>query len=219
MSSREDFENYWSSYYASEDVPQLPSQFAVLVANELRNGDLPSVGSVFDIGCGNGRDAFYFLNLGYSVRGVDASEEAISVCCRRRDGTRLADGVTGDFFAGPADLPVSWLRLREGVDGPILVYARFFFHAITEAAQDAILKQVAALLREQGGALCAEFRTPDDRARAKQTSEHYRRYIELSEFADSLKAVGLNPIWQAEGRGMAKYRKDDATVARVFALP
>lgn len=218
----EDLKNsggYWSSYYASEDVPQLPSQFAVLVANELQNGDLPSVGTIIDVGCGNGRDALYFLNLGYTVRGLDASAEAISSCERRRDASRLPQGVTGNFLAGAADSPEAWLRLGEGLAGAVLVYARFFFHAITEPAQADVLQQAAALLRKRGGAFCAEFRTPDDRDRAKQTSEHYRRYIKLTEFADSLKLAGLNPIWQAEGRGMAKYRKDDATVARVFALP
>lgn len=219
MKSRENSREYWSSYYTNEDVPELPSQFAVLIANELQNGDLPAASTIIDVGCGNGRDALYFLSLGYSVRGLDASPEAISSCERKRDGARLPQGVTGSFLAGAADSPDVWRRLGEGLTGSVLVYARFFFHAITEMAQAAVLQQVATLLSERGGAFCAEFRTPDDRDRAKQTSEHYRRFINLSEFAGSVKAAGLNPIWQAEGRGMAKYRKDDATVARVFALP
>lgn len=41
------------------------------------NKIIPSTGSLLDLGCGEGGNAIYFQNAGYSAAGVDASENAI----------------------------------------------------------------------------------------------------------------------------------------------
>lgn len=41
------------------------------------NKIIPSTGSLLDLGCGEGGNAIYFQNEGYSAAGVDASENAI----------------------------------------------------------------------------------------------------------------------------------------------
>jgi SAM-dependent methyltransferase len=211
--------DYWGSYYDKAEAPVLPSQFALFVANEIVTGELPPVGTIFDVGCGNGRDALFFLQLGYQVRGLDASHAAIAVCHQRREAAGPDVAARGGFQAGAADDPAAWDRLtNDSGEGAALVYARFFFHAIDPAAEDAVLANAAKLLKARGGALCAEFRTPADRDAAKVTPEHYRRFIDLAAFTDRAVAVGLTPLWQAEGRGMAKYRQDDAHVARLIAL-
>ncbi len=211
--------DYWGTYYGKKEAPVLPSQFALFVANEIATGELPPVGTIFDIGCGNGRDALFFLQLGYQVRGLDASAAGIAACRQRLDqsGPELAG--RGAFIAGPADAAQSWAELAQSVgsDG-VLVYARFFFHAIDEEAERAVLDHAATLIRARGGAFCAEFRTPADRDAAKVTPEHYRRFIDLDGFVDRVAASGLTPLWRAEGRGMAKYRQDDAHVARLIAV-
>ena len=38
---------------------------------------------ILDIGCGEGRDSFYLLGLGYDVQAIDVSEEAIRYCKNR----------------------------------------------------------------------------------------------------------------------------------------
>lgn len=211
--------DYWGSYYGKQEAPVLPSQFALFVANEVATGELSPVGTVFDIGCGNGRDALFFLQLGYQVRGLDGSDAAIAVCQQRLEQTGPEQAKRGRFIAGPADAAESWAELaRDSGDGSLLIYARFFFHAIDEAAELAVIAQAAALIGRRGGAFCAEFRTPADRDAAKVTPEHYRRFIDLAGFADRVSASGLTPLWQAEGRGMAKYRQDDAHVARLIAV-
>ncbi len=178
--------DYWGTYYGKREAPVLPSQFALFVANEIATEELPAVHTVLDIGCGNGRDAHFFLQLGYQVRGLDASAAAVEVCRDRLNqaGSELAG--RGSFLAGPADLAEVWASLAGDLTEPVLVYARFFFHAIDDRAELAVLRNAAALLARTGGALCAEFRTPADESAAKVTPEHYRRFIAIDEFAARL---------------------------------
>jgi SAM-dependent methyltransferase len=210
--------DYWGTYYGKQEAPVLPSQFALFVANEIATGEIPPVGTICDIGCGNGRDALFFLQLGYQVQGLDASDAAITVCRERLATSGATMAARGRFHSGAADAGESWQRLGETLSGPVLVYARFFFHAIDDAAELAVLAHAAALIGRSGGAFCAEFRTPEDRDAAKVTPAHYRRFIDLDQFAGRVAAAGLKPVWQAEGRGMAKYRADDAHVARLVAI-
>ena len=45
---------------------------------------------ILDIGCGEGRDCLYLMNLGYDVQALDISEEAIRYC-RQQAGTGNED--------------------------------------------------------------------------------------------------------------------------------
>ncbi|MFM5948124.1 MAG: class I SAM-dependent methyltransferase [Novosphingobium sp.] len=210
--------DYWGAYYGKEEAPVLPSQFALFVANEIATGEIPPVGTICDIGCGNGRDALFFLQLGYAVRGLDASDAAVAVCRQRLSASGKELAARGRFHQGAADAADCWQSMAEDIPGPVLVYARFFFHAIDDAAELEVLAHAASLIDRNGGALCAEFRTQEDRDSAKATPAHYRRFIDPDDFAGRVVAAGLKPLWQAKGRGMAKYREDDAHVARIVAI-
>ena len=54
---------YWSSFYAkSNEVPLEPSNFAVFVLKFLQDSpEKKSHKNILSIGCGNGRDAFFFV--------------------------------------------------------------------------------------------------------------------------------------------------------------
>lgn len=67
----ERLDSCWNDFYRIGQVPRLPSQFAIFVGNEVMTESLPPVASVIDVGCGNGRDAFFFARLGYDVGGLD----------------------------------------------------------------------------------------------------------------------------------------------------
>ncbi|HYD23644.1 MAG TPA: methyltransferase [Croceibacterium sp.] len=211
--------DYWTRYYRRRETPILPSQFAAFVANELLTGQLPEIGAVVDLGCGNGRDSFFFLQFGRPVHAVDASEAAIAGCgeqlARKPDGERRL----ARFTLGRADDEPIWSELARATSGAPLIYARFFFHAIDEQAQARVLDRAAALLHARGGVLCVEARTDRDARAAKVTPEHYRRFIRPDDFAAALEQRGLHLCYRAEGTGMAKYREDDAHVFRMIAAP
>jgi SAM-dependent methyltransferase len=213
-----DQESYWNGYYRSGSVPELPSQFALFVANELASGSLPEVAAVLDIGCGNGRDGVFFANLGHAVGGTDRSEDAIAACSARLAAMPRSSPAKVLFHVGCAESGAIE-ALAEHFPGPLLVYSRFFFHAVDDAAEALILARIGGLLKERGGALAAEFRTVQDEDGPRETGAHYRRYIDPAAFTALLAENGLRAVWQAEGRGMAKFRGDDAHVARIVAQP
>lgn len=208
---------YWDSYYRQSGVPELPSQFALFVANEVLTDELPRPAAVLDIGCGNGRDSLFFAQLGFAVGALDRSEAAIALCGERL-AARSGDPARTRLRAGHADSEDLDLLARE-FSGPLLLYSRFFFHAIDEAAEARVITNAAMILKRHGGALAVEYRSLADAGSAKVTLQHYRRFIDPEAFAARVAAAGLSLRWRAEGRGMAKFRADDAHVARLIATP
>lgn len=217
MNDQASSKKYWGSYYSKNEAPLLPSQFATFVANELTTECIPKVRSIIELGCGNGRDSFFFLHLGYAVHALDASEVAISSCNDRLALQQNELIAEGSFFSGPADRAESWEQLEGRLTGPVLIYTRFFFHAIDAEAEGRVLDVAASLLRKWGGALCVEARSNHDEGAAKVTPAHYRRFIDPNDFTRAVEGRGLKLIYRAEGFGMAKYRQDDAHVFRVVA--
>ncbi len=201
--------DYWDSYYAQIKVGNLkPSQFAVFVESELNENF-----QVIEVGCGNGRDALYFSSLGYSVIGIDASKNAVAFCQKnivneKKNNSFLALDV-GNIHAG--DIAGNLLEGHQR-----LVYSRFFIHAITESEEDRFLDFSSKVC--QGGDITAlEFRTYRDADLKKETAKHYRRFIDPVKVLHKLSLHGFEPYYFVEGFGYAKYRNDDAYVARILA--
>lgn len=103
-------EEFWTNHYKKHKL-KVPSTFAKFV--------LPLIqGDLVDIGCGDGRDLYYFKKNGIQAHGVDASYEDIHII-KQPIQDYLAEN-------SPAKN----------------VYARFFWHAIERKEQLAILDWV-----------------------------------------------------------------------------
>lgn len=200
---------YWNEYYRqrADSKILIPSQFATFVAGEL----VDEYRCVVDVGCGNGRDSLFFARHGLKVVGVDAAVEAVDLCRRQ------ADGLDATFVCSDVADPMLVTRIRDaaGRDEPLLVYARFFLHAIDQD-QEAVFLRAASELCEGGGCLALEFRTVRDRQLAKETAPHFRRYIDPLDVVTTALTFGFRLDYFVEGFGYAKYRKDDAHVARLL---
>lgn len=199
--------SYWNGYYKKSFQKQAPpSQFAAFVASEVECPEL-----VVDFGCGNGRDSLFFAGTGSRVLGVDQSEEAISVCTQisKLSGFSACDFVAGDI--GSSDLHREIEQKLSDIQKP-LIYARFFIHAITDEDEDAFLEFSARNIST--GLLALEFRTQRDEALNKVTPGHFRRFVDPMAFAGRAREKGLEVSYFVEGFGLAKYRQDDAHVAR-----
>ena len=198
---------YWDDYYAAKGTPirRLPSQFAAFVAGELEGRH-----RVIELGCGDGRDAMFFASYGHDVIGIDASHAAIDAC--RRLAATL--GEDASFLVSRIDASDLSARVR-GASGPRVVYARFFLHAITEAEEGSLL-DLAASLADPGDLLAVEYRTIRDSSGAKVTESHFRRYVLPAAFEAKALGHGFDVTYTVEGFGFAKYRQDDAYVARTL---
>ena len=207
-SAQKAIKRHWSRFY-KERHTTIPSPFAVSVAVELKE---PC--QIIDIGCGNGRDSLFFAQLGHRVLGLDASAAA-----NRKEGLPAEGGQVHDVTFREADVAAPGILasvIQSMSDTtPLVIYARFFFHAITEDEETAILDTLSNHLPL--GARCYfEFRTKMDEKTPKHFSGHYRRFIGLDMFARKATAKGtMNCIYTVEGRGMAKFNEEDPFVGRV----
>jgi SAM-dependent methyltransferase len=180
---------YWDGWYRTGGPPDVPSQFAVMVAAEMGG----RVGRIVDFGCGTGRDTA-ILNLVAPTVGIDASPVAIETA--RRLHPECA------FVCGSVD----------AVHGEGLLYARFLLHAVHEPVEDALLDRLVGRW-----AVAFEFRTADDIGRPKVTPEHYRRPVSLNELRGKLERRGFTVTYSVVGLGMARFGFEDAHVGRVLA--
>ena len=96
-----------------------------------------------------------------------------------------------------------------------MVYARFFFHAVTEEEETAVLDVLSEHLPR--GARCYfEFRTSKDENIHKHFRDHYRRFVNLDAFVDKAISKGtMDRVYTVEGQGMAKFGEEDPFVGRV----
>jgi SAM-dependent methyltransferase len=203
---------YWNSYYrTSGGRLSAPSQFAAFILGETSQRSL-----IIDIGCGSGRDSFFFSNFGHSVIGVDSSSTAISQC------NSMSDHRSTLFYnASVVDLALEdIIKSSVGyIESPaVVVYSRFFLHAINDTDADRFLELSHRLLKGKSGILALEFRTHLDESRPKETSPHYRRFINPINLMNKLIHFRFRVEYFASGFGFAKYREDDAHVARFIAV-
>jgi SAM-dependent methyltransferase len=202
-----DKQKYWNAYYSGRSPSglPLPSQFAVFVAGELHEKH-----HVIDIGCGGGRDSFIFDAHGHSVVGVDGSMAAVESCVSL--AKKLGSSIS--FMASDIDAPDLADRIK-GLHGrPTLIYARFFLHALTDEEEASFLN-LARAVTAPGDTLALEFRTMKDVTQHKVTGAHYRRFIDSLAFLERASAAGFKATYFVEGFGFAKYKTDDAHVARI----
>ena len=79
---------------------------------------------ILDIGCGNGRDAFFFNKKGYSVLGIDISKKVI-----QRNSLKKNKNIEFKKFDIEKDI------LQDNFD---VIYCRFFLHAINKVLEKLI---------------------------------------------------------------------------------
>jgi tellurite methyltransferase len=203
---------YWNSFYEAKELINIPSQFSVFVANECKD-----IGSVIDLGCGNGRDSFFFASLKLNTIGIDSSSSAITFC---NEKLKLTTNLkNANFFCeNISDLDlfnkIEKILSNLNISMPILIYSRFFLHAINEEQEDLFIHFCSLILKKYGGKVALEFRTKRDELQTKVTNIHFRRFIDPIKFFSKIQNVGFKVEYFCEGFGYAKYKEDDAHVAR-----
>lgn len=210
--------NYWSRFYAYAHT-MLPSPFAASIAIELMEPR-----HIVDLGCGNGRDSVFFAELGHRVVGLDFSGKAIDDNRKRVQEKGVNDVEFEQVdIAAPNALAEVLTRIEDAAiqegdarRGRLSIFARFFFHAISEEEEDLVLATLSQCLRS--GATCYfEFRTEMDAKGDKRFGSHYRRFINIDRFVEKATTGGrFECFYRVEGQGMAKYFEEDPFVGRVY---
>lgn len=199
---------YWNQYYRNRVCSQEPSPFAQYVATLVEPGK-----RMVELGCGNGRDAVFFVGRELQVTALDMSREAIAQLRSRNIAN--AEFLCGDFVNSNVHQPDSY----------DYAYSRFTIHSINRNQEQVLLNNLFRGLRPNGK-LFIEVRGVNDPlfGKGRQVERnayfydnHYRRFIVLDELVESLEQRGFRVEYAQERTGFAPYGNDDPPVIRIVA--
>ena len=199
--------NYWNNYYSKNNKLQEPTSFAKSIVN------LMSLKSrVMELGCGTGRDSFYFSSKGHTVVACDQSEVIIN-------NLPKTDKNNPYFFASNIN------NLSKKINNTFnVVYARFVLHALDEIESRKAIDWTFTHL-EKGGLFLSESRSIKDSIfgigdkvnnRIYKTT-HQRRFLRKNELLKNLQDVGFIIDDVIERNGLAIYKDSDPVVIRIVA--
>jgi len=169
-----------------------------------------------ELGCGNGRDSFFFAEKGNNVIGIDQSDTVIGI-----NNARVPEFIVGGKLQFVADDFTKPNLAKYAAVKANVVYSRFTLHSITEDEQANVVSWVYDYL-PPGGLFLIECRTKNDPmlTKGKRLSEneavtdHYRRFLDASAFLSLVLAKGFKARYFIESDNLAVFKDDNPVVAR-----
>tara|TARA_B100000427_G_C15511454_1_gene596392 strand:+ start:88 stop:708 length:621 start_codon:yes stop_codon:yes gene_type:complete len=197
---------HWNKFYKKFKLLK-PSNFSKFIFRKLKNFK-----TIFDIGCGNGRDTIFFLSKNKKCYGVDNCSQAIKL-----NKKKYKQAFHKFNFCSDKTL-LKKIKIR-----PDLIYARFFIHSINVKQENIFLKNCFKLLKKKGK-VALEFRTIKDplMKKGKKLSyneriyTHYRRFIDTKFLKEKIIKNNFKIIYSKESFNFAKFSNERPHIARII---
>lgn len=204
-------DQFWDNHYARFN-DQAPSFFCLhCMERFLRKHD-----TLFEIGCGNGRDGLELARVVERYVGLDTCSKAVGLF---RGAIEQSQPPRTNLSVEVADGTQFALQRFNG--GRMAIYSRFSLHSIDYPSESRLLDNLHRLSRQDW--ICMiEARTIFDELYGVGTAvgkhefvtDHYRRFIDPQEFIAQLIARFKLHYFEVS-RGFAMYKGDDPLVMRV----
>ncbi len=169
---------YWNKYY-NKKKKQKASNFAVFIFKKFieKNIKKNSHLKLVDIGCGDGRDSFYFSKKKIETIGIDASRNAI-----KNNKKKIEKKTKISFFI--KDVKKHTINMKFD-----FIYIRFFLHAINLKVEKKLLQLIQRISKKKT-LIFFEYRTKEDpifkKGKKLNSNDHfyghYRRMIDPKNF-------------------------------------
>lgn len=182
-------EAYWKNFYKTKKISIKPTSFARFCLDYL-----PEDCFLYDLGCGNGRDSYFFGKHCQKVVGVDNNILPLD----KRNVEFMAT-TAGNIFLG-GTIPDAY---------EIVIYSRFFLNSIS-------CKEIIDLILEiKKGYFMAECRSIGDEPRLYKI--HKRNFVDGEWLLTNLIRAEFKIMYYQKSRELAKYKNEDPLVLRVIA--
>ena len=190
---------YWEKYYRGLLIPE-PSDFAVFCLEHIKATE----GGLVEIGCGNGRDSFYFAKHGIKTVAVDQSRIAIGVARAINPYHQILGFTENDISERTFGLITPALHC---------LYLRFVLHALGKKEQEKLYKLLETSVSHGPRSIFIETRS--DKDQLTYSDDHERRFTNKDELIEVMEnRLGFQTLFCQEGRGFAKTENEDPIVIR-----
>ena len=210
MSKKTD-KDFWNVFYKKKSAVSKPSNFAVFVKKFLKNYS----STIIDVGCGNGRDLFYFKKNKFDIMGIDLSKNAVSLIKKGLKNTKDKKKIIHSDFAS--------FDYKKNVKKKFSIYSRFTWHTINERSEGTLLKKISKIPNLEY--IFVETRSDKDElcgvgkkiSKNEFVTDHYRRFINKNNLVKKIKK-SFKIIYLKESKGFSKFKKEDPCLIRLIAI-
>ena len=199
--------NYWDNYY--NNITNIKeSSFAKFTKKRIKKNS-----ELIDIGCGNGRDSFFFSKNGLKVTAIDISKNAI-----KNNSIKKSKNLKFLKF----DMGKDTLRKKFDV-----FYCRFFVHAINEETEKKLIIFMKKNKKKNSLAFF-EFRNHKDEIFKQKKIKnhggvlefekgHFRRIIKTDDFIRKVKnRIKSEVIYSRSSKNLSIFKKDNPNLSRII---
>ena len=204
--------NFWDKYYFKNEKTKVlkPSSFAKFVYKKF----LSKNSSILEVGCGNGRDTFYFYKKTRSILAIDQSKNVI------KKNIELSKKLNKKIKFVNCDFEDLKKINKKKIN---FVYARFFLHTINLRQENKLIKLIGSIKEISKVKIFLEFRTTKDQLKNKGKklnknigfTDHYRRFIHVNNFLKKIKKIGYKIIYIKQGINLSKTANDNPHLCRL----
>ena len=207
--------NYWDLYYSNKKTNFKPSNF---VKQVIKKKFINKKSVIIELGCGDGRDTFFFSR---KVKKIYAFDKSIKIINRNKKLQSLKKIKNISFKAGDIKNNKIFDKIKNIKFS--IIYARFFIHAISEKLENRLLNKLK-LMCPLNCHICLEFRTTKDKLMQKgkkiskyeRLTDHYRRFININDFIKKIKKYNFEIIEIKQGINFSKFGSDNPHMCRLI---
>ena len=200
---------FWNFYYKNS-FNDKNSSFSKWALSKINNKN-----DIIDIGCGNGRDSFFFSKYFKNVYGADKSKVAIN-----KNITKTKDNFFKNVIFHQKDFSKKKFYSKKKFSN---IYARFFLHALNYKEEFFFLSNLKKISKKNS-LFFLEFRTIKDPmmrygqkiSKYERVHGHYRRFINTDDFIQTLKNFNFEIMQTTSSNKFSVYRGQKPHLARIL---
>ena len=202
---------FWNNFYKNNLAVSRPSDFAIFILKFLKKNN----SKIIDIGCGNGRDLFFFKKNKIDFIGIDLSKNATQLIKKKLENKQEKNKVFNNDFVR--------FDYKKNVRTKFSIYSRFTWHTINQKNEDKFLNKISNLpnltylfieTRSIKDDLCGVGKKI---GKNEFVTDHYRRFINKKDLIKKLQK-SFKIIYLKESKGFSKFKKEDPCLIRVIAV-
>lgn len=191
-------EKYWNDFYQNNNITTKQSNFAEFVLNFIKINCDKNI-TICDIGCGNGRDSYYFANNGYNTIGIDL--------CAKEQNLKNLKIYKQNIISN--NLPEA-----------DVYYLRFFLHTLEEKDLNILLN----ILNKNKCLFFIETRSSKEyntdkiitNFKSSEGEAHFRALYSKNYLENKLLNNNFNIIYSSEENNVAIHKEENPYVIRII---